>query len=113
MRHQNRIGRKEFLNLWSKNSDFSPHVQDEARPENEENSDSDGEFAVRGTRPLSDIYARCNVVVNDCSWFTDAASVQDWLDMWMSPPNVSIRSDGVTHFTVTHFADIFYAITVI
>ncbi|KAI4338344.1 hypothetical protein L6164_016683 [Bauhinia variegata] len=67
---------------FQKHANHLPHEQDVAvtTPENGQDEDSDADMAVRGTRPLSDVYGKCNTAVNDCSWFAEAVTVQDWLD---------------------------------
>ena len=44
----------------------------------DQNEDDDEEFAVRGTRPLSEIYQRCNSAVLEPTSFEDAIKVEEW-----------------------------------
>lgn len=38
----------------------------------------DDDFVVRGTRPLSEIYHRCKVVVIEPTSFEEASKVEEW-----------------------------------
>ena len=68
----------------SKNSDQANIPQEQevtiSEKESSDISDYDSERAVRGTRSLSDVYARCNVVLIEPSCFKEVASSQGWFD---------------------------------
>ena len=44
----------------------------------DQDEDVDDDFAVRGTRPLSEIYQRCNSVVIEPTSFEDASKIESW-----------------------------------
>ena len=56
--------------------DENPHEQDgiEANP----NSDEETEMAVKRTRPLCDIYERCNAALLELANYTEAAVSAHW-----------------------------------